>query len=358
MLARSSIAVVLEETHAQFAALWLLDASEHPAERVAVPDLAPGAGVAMTAALVDTHLHATHVPVTPLGVRLQREGATLAFLEIHFEQGDATTKAAQLFERLGPLTEALFSARAMSAAEAPPRGKILIVDDDDSTRHLLRTILERERFVVIAASDGSSAEELAVRERPDLVIMDWYMSTMDGPEATLRLKSNPKTSAIPVVMLTSASFLEDRVFALETGVQDFITKPFDRRDLIARVEGQLRWKYLLSEVAASAVSPQEQTIGTVRPRELKARADLERIITSAEELESLGQFASAASAYQHAADVAQRYVNADLANKLYRLAGKMYLNWAETASDPADIQRGYASAAQAFSTAGNLKPYE
>jgi DNA-binding response OmpR family regulator len=94
--------------------------------------------------------------------------------------------------------------------------------------------------------------EAVRREDADVVLVDWMMPVMDGPATVAYLKSNLDTRGIPVVMLTMQSDIEERVLALNTGVQDFITKPFDSRELVARIEQQLRWRRMLAVDANTA----------------------------------------------------------------------------------------------------------
>ncbi len=121
------------------------------------------------------------------------------------------------------------------------RGTIVVADDDLATRMMLRQILRRENFNVIAVENGKLACEAVRRERPDVVVLDCNMPIMSGRAALQELKSNIDTRNIPVVMLTTRSEISQRVGALENGAQDFLTKPFDARELIARIEQQMDW---------------------------------------------------------------------------------------------------------------------
>ncbi len=115
--------------------------------------------------------------------------------------------------------------------------KILVVDDEDSLVELLRSNLEREGFEVISASDGPAAIEMAERQKPDLILLDWMLPNMDGLEVCKRLR--PKTSA-PIIMVTAKSEEIDKVLGLEMGADDYICKPFSPREVLARVRAQLR----------------------------------------------------------------------------------------------------------------------
>jgi CheY-like chemotaxis protein len=126
------------------------------------------------------------------------------------------------------------------------RGTIVIAEDDEATRMLLCRVLTRARFTVHACENGQLACDAVRREGPDVVLLDWMMPVMDGPTAVEYLKANLDTCGIPVVMLTTQSEIEERVVALKIGVQDFMTKPFDSRELVARIDQQIHWRKLLA----------------------------------------------------------------------------------------------------------------
>ena len=139
-------------------------------------------------------------------------------------------------------------------AESTDTGRILIVDDDDGVRTLVRRVLEHEGFAVIEAPNGLVGHARALEFRPDLIIIDWMMPELDGHDAAIRLKADPFTAAIPIVMLTSRSKAEDKIAALAAGVQDFLTKPFEPAPLTASVRQQLRWRTLLADDSAGVVA--------------------------------------------------------------------------------------------------------
>jgi two-component system phosphate regulon response regulator PhoB len=137
---------------------------------------------------------------------------------------------------------------------AASRGTIVVADDDESTRTLLVQILTSADFVVHAYENGELACASIRRAPPDLILLDWMMPIMDGPAAVKNLKADRETRGIPIVMLTSQSEMSERVMALDDGVQDFLTKPFDQRELLARIEQQMRWRKLLAVDANTAFS--------------------------------------------------------------------------------------------------------
>jgi CheY-like chemotaxis protein len=142
------------------------------------------------------------------------------------------------------------------------RGTIVVADDDEVTRLLLERILTRAGFTVEAFENGQLACDAIQREAPDVVLLDWMMPVMDGPATVKYLKAQPDTRGIPVVMLTIHAEIEDRVAAFETGVQDFLMKPFDARELVARIEQQMRWRGVLASDA-----PAGPRLECVRPIE-------------------------------------------------------------------------------------------
>ncbi|WP_422366335.1 PleD family two-component system response regulator [Pelagibius sp.] len=126
--------------------------------------------------------------------------------------------------------------------------RILVVDDIPANVKLLEVKLSAEYFDVLTASDGPSALELARSEAPDLILSDVMMPGMDGFELCERLKADPQTSHIPLVMITALSDVSDRVRGLEAGADDFLTKPVNDIALFARVRSLARLKLMMDEL--------------------------------------------------------------------------------------------------------------
>lgn len=120
------------------------------------------------------------------------------------------------------------------------REKILIVEDEKDIVKMLEYNLKKEGFKALSASDGEDALDLVIRQRPDLVILDLMLPGMDGLEVCKNLKNDTKTRAIPVIMLTAKSQESDKIVGLELGADDYVTKPFSPRELIARIKAVLR----------------------------------------------------------------------------------------------------------------------
>ena len=114
--------------------------------------------------------------------------------------------------------------------------RILIVEDNDLNRDMLSRRLARRSFQIVAAADGAAGVEAAIRESPDLVLMDMSLPVVDGWQATRMIKANPETSAIPVMALTAHALKEDRERALEAGCDEFETKPVDLDRLLTKID--------------------------------------------------------------------------------------------------------------------------
>src|SRR4051812_28441151 len=120
------------------------------------------------------------------------------------------------------------------------KGTILIIDDEKDLIELVRFNLDKEGYDVISASDGQTGLEIAQRHKLDLIVLDLMMPGMEGLEVCRRLRSDPRTGRIPVIMLTAKATEADRIVGLEMGADDYITKPFSPRELVARVKAILR----------------------------------------------------------------------------------------------------------------------
>jgi DNA-binding response OmpR family regulator len=104
---------------------------------------------------------------------------------------------------------------------------VLVAEDHEDTRQLLRTILEKRGFTVVEAGDGFEAVDAAERERPDLILMDGGLPLLDGVAVTRRLRGVPALSAVPIVFLSGHAGQQHQRVALEAGCDDYIVKPFD-----------------------------------------------------------------------------------------------------------------------------------
>jgi len=128
------------------------------------------------------------------------------------------------------------------------RPRVLIVDDRAENRGLLGDLLAPEGFEVETARDGEEALARAFARPPDLILMDVSMPRLDGLEACRRLKGDERTHLVPVVLVTGLTAREDRIAGIAAGCDDFITKPVDTEQLLARARSLLRVKLLVDEL--------------------------------------------------------------------------------------------------------------
>ena len=118
--------------------------------------------------------------------------------------------------------------------------KILIVEDEPAIREMVAMALERADFVVIQAASAAEAEQRLADGLPDLIVLDWMMPGVSGIELARRLRRDDYTRRVPIIMLTARSEEDDRVRGLDAGADDYLTKPFSPRELIARIRAVLR----------------------------------------------------------------------------------------------------------------------
>jgi two-component system phosphate regulon response regulator PhoB len=117
---------------------------------------------------------------------------------------------------------------------------ILVVEDENALVTLLRYNLEREGFQVIEAGDGEEALLLAREQRPDLILLDWMLPLLSGIEVCRQLRRLPETRSVPIIMLTARGEEGDKLRGLDSGADDYVTKPFSPSELIARVRAVIR----------------------------------------------------------------------------------------------------------------------
>ena len=160
---------------------------------------------------------------------------------------------------------------------------ILVVDDTPANVRLLEAVLVPRGYAVVAAESGEAALELVAAQAPDLVLLDIVMPGIDGYEVCRRLRANPATEVLPVVMITSSG-TQERLRSLEAGADDFVAKPFDQAELLARVRSLLRVKQFHDVVEAQAAELTEWN------RTLEARVATQ--VSQLERLERLRRFLS------------------------------------------------------------------
>lgn len=120
------------------------------------------------------------------------------------------------------------------------RAKILIVDDESAIRQMVCLALSQANYVCLEAADVAEAQARIIADMPDLILLDWMLPKVSGVEYAHRLRREKLTQNIPVIMLTARTEEEDKVKGLDSGADDYITKPFSTRELLSRIRALLR----------------------------------------------------------------------------------------------------------------------
>ena len=118
--------------------------------------------------------------------------------------------------------------------------RVLVVDDEDAILEMIRFALEQSGMKAVTASNAYDAVLKISEKRPDIVLMDWMMPGVTGIELTRRLRKDPQTEDLPIIMLTARITEDDKVLGLEAGADDYLIKPFSPRELMARIRAVLR----------------------------------------------------------------------------------------------------------------------
>lgn len=129
--------------------------------------------------------------------------------------------------------------------------KVLIVDDDPETLRLVRIILQRQGYAVATAINGMQGITMSRTEQPDLILLDVMMPDLDGYQVCNQIRTNPETAAIPIIMFTAKSQVEDKVAGYDAGVDDYITKPIHPAELAAHIRSLLSRRKVQGEVRAT-----------------------------------------------------------------------------------------------------------
>jgi sigma-B regulation protein RsbU (phosphoserine phosphatase) len=154
--------------------------------------------------------------------------------------------------------------------------KVLVVDDTLLNRRILQELLRRHEIDVVCAESGAQALEMMVMERPDLVLLDVMMPEMDGFEVCRRLKADCDTASVPVIFLSALGEVDDRVRGLSEGAEDYVAKPFENAEVLARVRAHLRLRRLtrdLQDRNKQLLEKQERL-----EEDLRAAADIQRAL--------------------------------------------------------------------------------
>ncbi len=151
---------------------------------------------------------------------------------------------------------------------------ILVVDDEPKIVKVVRDYLERANFAVCVASDGKSALSLARTEKPDLIILDLGLPHMDGLDVTRELH---KLSTVPIIMLTARSDESDKLIGLELGADDYITKPFSPKEVVARVRVVFRRMETYAMNSAEIIHAADLTLDVARMRVMAQVREIEEL---------------------------------------------------------------------------------
>ncbi len=166
------------------------------------------------------------------------------------------------------------------------KGRILIVDDSLNNLTLLERILSRKGYQVTVASSGKLALDSVNLTQPDLILLDIMMPAMDGYEVCIRLKSNDRTRSIPIIFLSALVEVSNKVKAFNAGGVDYITKPFEPIEVVARVENQLRMRELEMQLMEKNQMYRRE-IAFREEAEIEARLLLETTKFQKEQIEDL-----------------------------------------------------------------------
>src|SRR6201992_4061406 len=180
--------------------------------------------------------------------------------------------------------------------------RVLVVDDILSNVKLLEAKLTAEYFEVVSAFNGAEALARMAEHAPDIVLLDVMMPGMDGFEVCRRIKANPKTAHVPVVMVTALDQPSDRVAGLDAGADDFLTKPVDDAALFARVRSLVRLKLMTDELRMRESTG--QSMGLIDPAQTLVDASPSgRILVIEDRPESVAWFGSALKPVHEVASV-------------------------------------------------------
>lgn len=150
------------------------------------------------------------------------------------------------------LTVAPLAPVRVPLTDVAPQSRVLIVDDDPDARTILSQLLTRQGYIIDAAVDGPSALTAVAQRRPDLIILDILMQGMNGFEVCRRLKQDPVSRLIPVIMVTGNGQQKQRIEALDSGADDFLSKSVDSHELLARVRALIRMKRYTDDLDSAA----------------------------------------------------------------------------------------------------------
>lgn len=163
-------------------------------------------------------------------------------------------------------------------------GRALVVDDEEQNRELLRDLLEAQGHEVIEAENGKQALQKVMENPPDVILLDVMMPGLNGFEVCRRLKADPKTAPIPILLVTVLTDRSDRLAGIEAGANDFLSKPIDREDLLPRVRNAIYTKRLFDQMQESA---EERIEASLEEKEVLLREIHHRVKNNMQIISSL-----------------------------------------------------------------------
>src|SRR5262245_63560533 len=171
-----------------------------------------------------------------------RAGRALRVTYILLRRHPGATPGRETLRRMRTVgeTSEMTARRAGDGLARRPPARVLVAEDERDVAELIRYTLAREGFEVVLATNGADALRRAQDSRPDLVLLDLMLPQINGWELCRRLKQDPATRALPVIMVTARAEEGDKVLGFEVGADDYVTKPFSTRELVARVRAVVR----------------------------------------------------------------------------------------------------------------------
>jgi CheY-like chemotaxis protein len=168
---------------------------------------------------------------------------------------------------------------------------ILVAEDNEANRDLIREILEEEGFRVTEAINGKDAIEKAAAEIPDLILMDIEMPVMSGLEAIKNLMQNEETNRVPIIVLTGLAEMDDRIKAFYSGAMDYVNKPFNTHELIAHVKSYLRFSLLNKKYVLSTIKMETKLPNRAAFREKLAEVQSPRLfLIKIDDIDTISRF--------------------------------------------------------------------
>ncbi len=267
--------------------------------------------------------------------------------------------AAKVEARLAPLADEL------AATSSVPKGEsrtILVIEHHASRRDDLTRVLVASGFAAYSVDTGLEAADTIARRAPDLILVDYATLERYAIDMPSLLRCAPRGDATPVVMIVDAKSPAERVAGLEAGADDIVAFPAEPRELVSRLRNMLRWVDLLGAgegengtISTRRIAPSpNESLALYESRHGNLEESLDMFVRDAEACEVSQRFDGAARAYRGAALAARDLRREDVANKFMRLAGKMYLTFAETTTSAQRIEKAYLAAAKCFLDAGNM----